>query len=58
MLKAVNVDKQFGFCFSDKMETVNVDIKMEKEEETEDDEKCFIPKVSCEEIIKHERQEA
>ncbi len=39
------------------METVGVVIKMEREEETEDDEKCFIPKVSCEEIIKHERQE-
>ncbi len=39
------------------METVSVVIKMEKEEETEDDDKCFIPKVSCEEIIKHERQE-
>ena len=39
------------------METVSVDIKMEKEEEAEDDDKCFIPKVSCEEIIKHERQE-
>ena len=39
------------------METVSVDIKMEKEEETEDDEKCFIPKVSCEEIVKHEKQD-
>ncbi len=38
------------------METVSVVIKMEKEEETEDGEKCLIP-VSCEEIIKLERQE-
>jgi hypothetical protein len=40
------------------METVSVDIKMEKEEETEDCDKYLIPRVSCEEIIKHERQEA
>jgi hypothetical protein len=48
---------EFNFIFrsSDKMETVIV-IKMEKEEETEDGEKCLIP-VSCEEIIKLERQE-
>ena len=39
------------------METVSVDIKMEKEEETEDCDKYLIPRVSCEEIIKHERQE-
>ncbi len=39
------------------MEAVSVVIKMEKEEEAEDDDKCFIPKVSCEEIIKLERQE-
>jgi hypothetical protein len=39
------------------METVSVVIKMEKEEEAEDDDKCFIPKAYCEEIIKHERQE-
>ncbi len=38
------------------METVGVVIKMEKEEETEEGEKCLIP-VSCEEIIKLERQE-
>jgi hypothetical protein len=39
------------------METVSVVIKMEKEEEKmEDGEKCLIP-VSCEEIIKLERQE-
>ena len=38
------------------METVSVVIKMEKEEETEDGEKGLIP-VSCEEIIKLERQE-
>jgi hypothetical protein len=49
---------EFNFIFrsSDKMETVSVVIKMEKEEETEDGEKCLIP-VSCEEIIKLERQE-
>ncbi len=39
------------------METVSVVIKMEKEEDTEDGEKCLVPNVSCEEIIKHERQE-
>ncbi len=49
---------EFNFIFrsSDKMETVSVVIKMEKEEETEGGDKCLIP-VSCEEIIKLERQE-
>jgi hypothetical protein len=36
------------------METVSVVIKMEKKEETEEGEKC---PVSCEEIIKLERQD-
>jgi hypothetical protein len=39
------------------MEAISVVIKMEKEEETEDSEKCLVPNISCEEIIKHERQE-
>jgi hypothetical protein len=37
------------------METVGVIIKLEKEEETDDDEKCSISKLSCEKIFKHER---
>jgi hypothetical protein len=39
------------------METVSIVIKMENEEETEDGDTSLVPKVSCEEIIKHERQE-
>ncbi len=39
------------------METVSIVIKMENEEETEDGDMSLVTKVSCEEIIKHERQE-
>jgi hypothetical protein len=34
------------------MEAISVVIKMEKEEETEDDEKCLVQNISSEEIYK------
>jgi hypothetical protein len=37
------------------METVGVVIKMEQEEETDDDEKCPMSKLFCEASFKHER---
>jgi hypothetical protein len=45
------------YLFFRQMETVSIVIKMENEEETEDGDTSLLPKVSCEEIIKHERQE-
>jgi hypothetical protein len=42
---------------SEKMETVSIVIKMENEEETENSDTSLVPKLSCKEIIKHERQE-
>jgi hypothetical protein len=58
MSKYVNDENYFNSTFSsDKMETVSIVIKMENEEETEDGDLSLMPKVSCEEIIKHERQE-
>ncbi len=57
-MKYVNAKNYFISTFSsDKMETVSIVIKMENEEETEDGDRSLVPKVSCEEIIKHERQE-
>jgi hypothetical protein len=47
----------FSTFSSDNMETVSIVIKMENEEEMEDGDMSILPKVSCEEIIKHERQE-
>ncbi len=53
LFATANKKKVSFSCYSDKMETVI--IKMEQEEETDDGEKCFISKLSCEEIFKHER---
>jgi hypothetical protein len=52
LFAAANKNSCFS-CYSDKMETVI--IKMEQKEETDDDEKCSMSKLSCEEIFKHER---
>jgi hypothetical protein len=58
MLKYVNAENYYISTFSsDKMESVSIVIKMENEEETEDGDTSLVPKVSCEEILKHERQE-
>jgi hypothetical protein len=58
MLKYVNYENYFISTFSsDKMETISIVIKLENEDETEDGDMSLVPKVSCKEIIKHERQE-